>query len=38
MVDLGQVFTKRNVARYMVSLFELPRQAAVMEMVLSQNG
>ena len=31
MVDLGQVFTKRNVARYMVSLFELPRQAAVMD-------
>ena len=24
MADLGQVFTKGNVARYMVSLFDLP--------------
>ena len=31
MADLGQVFTKGNVARYMVSLFELPRQAAIMD-------
>ena len=31
MADLGQVFTKGNVARYMVSLFDLPRQAAIMD-------
>lgn len=31
MPDLGQVFTKRNVARYMVSLFDLPKQAAIMD-------
>ena len=31
MADLGQVFTKGNVARYMVSLFDLPKQAAIMD-------
>lgn len=31
MADLGQVFTKGNIARYMVSLFELPKQAAIMD-------
>lgn len=31
MTDLGQVFTKGNVAHYMVSLFELPKQAAIMD-------
>lgn len=31
MADLGQVFTKGVVARYMVSLFELPKQAAIMD-------
>lgn len=31
MADLGQIFTKGNVARYMVSLFDLPKQAAIMD-------
>lgn len=31
MADLGQVFTKSNVAHYMVSLFDLPKQAAIMD-------
>ena len=31
MADLGQVFTKGNFARYMVSLFDLPKQAAIMD-------
>ena len=31
MADLGQVFTKGNVARYMVSLFDLPKKAAIMD-------
>lgn len=31
MIDLGQVFTKDNVARYMVSLFDLPKQATIMD-------
>lgn len=31
MAELGQVFTKGNVARYMVSLFDLPKQAAIMD-------
>lgn len=31
MPDLGQVFTKEHVARYMVSLFDLPKQAAIMD-------
>ncbi len=31
MADLGQVFTRGNVARYMVSLFDLPKQAAIMD-------
>lgn len=31
MADLGQIFTKGNVARYMVSLFNLPKQAAIMD-------
>lgn len=31
MSDLGQVFTRGNVARYMVSLFDLPKQAAIMD-------
>lgn len=31
MADLGQVFTKSNVAQYMVSLFDLSKQAMIME-------
>lgn len=31
MIDLGQVFTRSNVARYMVSLFDLSKQAAIMD-------
>ena len=31
MADLGQVFTKGNVARYMVSLLDLPTHAAILE-------
>lgn len=31
MADLGQVFTKEKVAQYMVSLFELPRCADIMD-------
>ena len=31
MADLGQVFTKGAVAHYMVSLFELPKRAAIMD-------
>lgn len=31
MADLGQVFTKGNVAKYMVSLFDLPKQAEIMD-------
>ncbi len=31
MAELGQIFTKGNVARYMVSLFDLPKQAAIMD-------
>lgn len=31
MVDLGQVFTKDNIARYMVSLFDLPKEAEIMD-------
>ena len=31
MAELGQVFTKGNVAHYMVSLFDLPQYANIME-------
>lgn len=31
MADLGQVFTKGNVANYMVSLFDLPKQAKIID-------
>lgn len=31
MADLGQVFTKSAVARYMVSLFDLPKHATIMD-------
>ncbi len=31
MTDLGQIFTKGIVARYMVSLFDLPKQANIMD-------
>lgn len=31
MADLGQVFTNGNVAKYMVSLFDLPKQAEIMD-------
>lgn len=31
MADLGQVFTKGNVAKYMVSLFDLPKKAEIMD-------
>lgn len=31
MIDLGQVFTKGNVAQYMVSLFNLPKKAEIMD-------
>ena len=31
MADLGQVFTKSSVAHYMVSLFELPKQASILD-------
>ena len=31
MADLGQVFTKGNVAQYMVSLFDLAKEAKIMD-------
>ena len=31
MSDLGQVFTKGNVAQYMVSLFDLSKEAEIMD-------
>ena len=31
MANLGQVFTKENIARFMVSFFDLPKQASIME-------
>ena len=31
MTNLGQVFTKNNVAQYMVSLFELPKSSNILE-------
>ena len=31
MADLGQVFTQSNVAKYMVSLFDLPKHAEIMD-------
>lgn len=31
MLDLGQVFTRGMVAKYMVSLFDLPRDASIMD-------
>lgn len=36
MIDLGQVFTKNSVAKYMVSLFNLPKQSAILEMYLQE--
>lgn len=31
MIDLGQVFTKNCVAKYMVSLFNLPKQSSILD-------
>lgn len=31
MADLGQIFTKDNVAQFMVSLFDLPKKAKIMD-------
>ena len=31
MADLGQVFTRQVVAKYMTSLFDLPKEATVLD-------
>lgn len=38
MADLGQIFTKGNVARYMVSLFDLPKQAAIKDLCFGEGS